>query len=241
MKPARPPAYNEFDVSDKPSWVRNLPRMTPDVRVGVDALRVDQYRSLLAVDRMVGRIVHAMEVSGRLDHTMIVFTSDNGLALGEHRWPNRKEAAYEETIRVPYVVRYDPLISTPRADRHLALNLDLAPTFADVAGVQAPGVEGQSLLPLLASSDAPWRRDFLVEHLAPAGGVDPTTYCAVRTSRYAYVEYQGGEEELFDLRLDPYELENAAGDPDLAAVLDALRLRTRELCVPPPPGLVLSH
>jgi arylsulfatase A-like enzyme len=241
MKPARPPNYNEVDVSDKPAWLKGLPRMTVEERTRTDELRVNQYRSLLAVDRMVGRIVHALTVSGRLDHTMIVFTSDNGLALGEHRWPRRKEVAYEESIRVPYVVRYDPLISTPRTDRHLALNLDLAPTFAEVAGVEGPDVEGRSLLPLLRSADEPWRSDFLVEHLAPGGGQPPTTFCAVRTTGHLYVEYLGGEEELYDLRLDPFELENAADDPDQESVLEALRVRARELCSPPPPGLVLLH
>jgi arylsulfatase A-like enzyme len=242
MGPARPPSYDEADVSDKPAWVRALPRMDAEKRAKTDLLHVDQFRSLLAVDRMVGRVVKVLAETGRLQDTMIVFASDNGLSLGEHRWAGRKEAAYEESIRVPFVVRYDPMVSAPRVDGHLVLNLDLAPTFADLAGVADPGVEGMSLLPLLASSQTPWRSDFLVEHLAPAGDSNsPTTFCAVRTTRSVYVEYEGGEEELYDLRADPWELDNAASDPALASTLAALRTRARELCDPPPPGMTLMH
>jgi N-acetylglucosamine-6-sulfatase len=190
---------------------------------------------------MVSRIVDALTETGRLSNTMIVFTSDNGLLWGEHRWHDRKEAAYDESIRVPLVVRYDPMVSAPRTDRHLVLNLDLAPTFAQVAGVEAPGAEGASLLPLLASPAAPWRMDFLIEHLALTDIVDPPMYCAVRTAKYLYVEYQGGEEELYDLRADPLELQNAVQDPALSPMLDALRLRIRGLCQPPPPGFEFSH
>src|SRR5262249_47899011 len=116
MSPDRPQSYNEADVSDKPAWVRALPRLTPDVQASTDAMRLNRYRSLLAVDRMVGQVVQAMTDTGRLHDTMFLFMSDNGLCWGEHRWTNRKEAAYEESIRIPFVVRYDPDVTVPRVD-----------------------------------------------------------------------------------------------------------------------------
>src|SRR5207302_4790632 len=128
------------------------------------------------VDRSVASIVAALRATGRLHHTLIAFVSDNGLAWGEHRWM-RKEVPYEESIRVPFVVRYDPLVRAARADPHLVLNIDLAPTFAALAGVDAPGVDGRSLVPLLAGRGTRWRHAFLVEHVEGRTPPDPPTFC----------------------------------------------------------------
>ena len=234
MKPWRPPSYDEADVSDKPSYIRSLPRFTGADVAAEDAFRRDQYASLLSVDRSVGRLLRALADTGRLSNTLIVFTSDNGISWGEHRWV-KKEVPYEESIRVPLVIRYDPVVRAPRTDEHLVVNIDLAPTIADVTGAGRPRVDGRSLLPLLRSSRAPWRRDFLIEHMR--GTNDVPTYCGVRTEHAVYVRYATGEEELYDLRRDPYELSNLAEDPADAATLDALRRRLDQLCVPPPPGM----
>jgi arylsulfatase A-like enzyme len=241
LPPDRPVNYDESDVSDKPAWVRALPGMSGGLRSGTDVLRLNMFRSLLAVDRMVGQVVDAMAETGRLHDTMFVFTSDNGLALGEHRWVHRKESAYEESIRVPLVIRYDPLVRSPRVDGHLVTNIDFAPTAAQLAGVEATGADGRSLLPLLMSPAAPWRDDFLIEHEEITGIPDPPTFCGVRTTDHLYVQYATGEEELYDLRTDPYELDNAVDDPGSAPLLGALRLRLRELCRPQPPGFAFSH
>src|SRR6266496_2260381 len=141
LAPARPPSYNEADVSNKPQWVQSRPPLSPASQANNDRLRRNEYRTLLAVDRAVGRIVGALSDTGRLDNTMIVFMSDNGFLEGEHRLVE-KVAPYDESIRVPLVVRYDPLIAEPRVDAsHLVLNIDLAPTFAQLAGVTTPGVD----------------------------------------------------------------------------------------------------
>ena len=107
-----------------------------------------QYRSLLGVDRAVGEILDALGGRGRLENTLIVFTSDNGILHGEHRW-TKKEAPYEEAIRIPLVLRWDAAGWTARTETALALNIDLAPTIADAAGVPTPATDGESLLPLL--------------------------------------------------------------------------------------------
>ena len=234
MRPYRPPNYNEQDVSDKPAWVRSLPPMTLKREETIDAFRRRQYQSLEEVDRSVGQIVQALKDTNRLSNTMIVFTSDNGLAWGEHRWAGKKDA-YEESIRIPMVIRYDPMGPQNRADSHLVLNIDIAPTFAKVAGVSAPGADGRSLLPLLDASASSWRTDFLVEHLKDRIAPIPT-FCAVRTEQYLYVLYGTGEEELYDLSQDPYELQNRASDPVETPTLLQMRQRVKQLCNPPPPG-----
>jgi len=234
LEPARPPSFDEADVSDKPAWVRALPRLTPERIAAIDEFRLNQYRSLLGLDRALGRILDALERNGRLGNTLIVFTSDNGILHGEHRW-TKKEAPYEEAIRVPLVMRWDAAgwDAGAKMPGTLALNIDLAPTIADAAGVSHPPADGRSLLPVLAG-DASWRSDFLVEHLK---GTNPVpTYCAVRSERWMYVRYTTDEEELYDLDADPYELENLAGDPAKTQVLEARRARLRELCSPVPPG-----
>jgi arylsulfatase A-like enzyme len=234
LEPARPPSFDEADVSDKPAWVRDLPRLSPDQVAEIDAFRQNQYRSLLGLDRAVGRIVDALRETGRLDDTLIVFSSDNGILHGEHRW-TKKEAPYEEAIRVPLVMRWDEAgwDAGSQMPGTFALNIDLAPTIADAAGVPHPPTDGRSLLPVLAG-DPTWRSDFLVEHLEGTNLVP--TYCAVRSERWMYVSYTTGEEELYDLRADPYELENLASEPTERRVLEGRRARLRELCSPVPPG-----
>ena len=233
LEPARPDSFDEADVSDKPTWVRDLPRLSGEDAAAVDAFRREQYRSLLGVDRAVGELLDALEERGRLENTLIVYTSDNGILHGEHRW-TKKEAPYEEAIRVPLVLRWDAAGWSARTEVALALNIDLAPTIADAAGIATRSTDGESLLPLLDGRSSTWRRDFLIEHLE---GTNPvTTYCAVRSARWKYVRYATGEEELYDLDDDPFELENRTARPSSQEALTRLRSRLRELCVPSPPG-----
>jgi N-acetylglucosamine-6-sulfatase len=233
LAPWRPASYDEADVSDKPEWVRLLPRLTPERQAGLDRFRRSQLGSLLAVDDAVGAIVGALRRTGRLENTLIVFTSDNGIAWGEHR-RSHKEDPYEESIRVPFVVRYDALNVPARVEPQVALNIDLAPTFAHLAGAAIPLVDGQSLLPLLTVPGIPWRSDFLIEHLRTASSRIPT-YCGVRTTSSLYVSYETGEEELYNLIADPYQLTNLATSPAARPTLRALRARLAQLCNPPPP------
>lgn len=115
----------------------------------------------------------------------------------------------------------------------------VAPTAAELAGVEAPGADGASLLPLLADPSAPWRADFLLEYLERRRHRLPT-YCGVRTDRYVYVVYRTGEAELYDLTADPYQLTNLAAVRAMAAEEHRLRSRLLQLCDPPPPGLTLT-
>lgn len=236
IQPYRPPSFNETDITDKPSWVKQLPPMDQTAQDENDLFRQHQYEALQAADDAVGRIVSALETTGRLSNSLIVFMSDNGIALGEHRYTNKKQP-YEESIRVPLVIRDDALISAPRMEDRFVVNVDIAPTFAEAAGVGAPGVEGVSLMPLLAGTAPPmWRTDFLLEHHLGGTDIIPT-YCGVRNAGYMYAQYDTGEEELYDLAADPYELSNVAGDPAYQSALTSIRARMMELCSPLPPGL----
>jgi arylsulfatase A-like enzyme len=248
LEPYRPPNYNEADLSDKPAWVQHLPLLPPRKQKKIDGERRKQYQDLLSVDDAVGAIMAALSETGRLGDTLIAFTSDNGMSIGEHRW-NNKKVAWEESIRVPMVVRYDPLTPSPRNDDHLVANLDLAPTFASAAGADAPLAEGLDMMTLLADPEAPWRGDMLIEHLhdrgdSAEGSPSPAqvpTFCAIRDDRlqpegYAYTVYATGEEELYDLKADFYELTNVADDPGYALVKEDLRAVAKQLCDPPPPG-----
>ena len=125
---------------------------------------------------------------------------------------------------------------TAATNSHFLLNVDFAPTFAAAAGVASPGAEGANFLPLLAGNATGWRSDFLIEH-ANATKVQVPAYCAVRNRHWIYVEYETGEQELYNLVSDPYELQNLAGDPSYATTQSNLHARMLQLCNPPPPGL----
>ena len=237
------PSYDEEDVSDKPAWVRSLPPL--EGRTGAITRERKMLASLIAVDDAVGALAAVLKQRGELSNTVFLFTSDNGLLLGEHRLVNQKVAPYEESIRVPLVVRYDALGTGPRANARLVGNVDLAPTVAELAGVRAPGVEGKSLVPLLASPPAApvaWRRSLLIEHLQARSRTGSTvpTYCAVRRPGWKYVVYATREEELYDLRADPYELTNLASDRTRRSLLFSLRSEVKRLCAPPPPSFGLG-
>lgn len=239
LRPWRPESYDEADVSDKPAYVRSHGPLSGSAKVSIERFRRDQYRALRSVDRAVSEILDALTETGRLTNTLIVFTSDNGMLWGEHRWSS-KVVPYEESIRVPFVIRADALIDAPRVDDRLVLNIDLAPTFAEVAGLSAPNVEGRSLVPLLTSSRARWRTDFLMEHLELSPGGVPT-YCGVHSRRYVYIDYATGEEELYDLERDPFQLTNVVGNRPYADILRTERGRLRQLCRPRPPRFTISH
>ena len=242
LPPFRPASYDEANVRDKPRWVRRTPRLTADQRAAMDTRARRMTQSLLAVDEGVGEIVDALEASGRLRDTIIVYTSDNGLLWGEHRRTNMKAAAYEESIRLPLVVRYDALGHGRRTESRMATNLDIAPTFAQLGRATRPRVEGRSLVPILSGTEAPWRRQVLLEHLRGGyvDGLVVPTYCGVRSARWKYVAYSTHEEELYDLAVDPAELDNRARDRAHRARLLGLRADVRRLCAPPPPGFTLD-
>lgn len=227
------PNFNEKDVSDKPGWVQALPPLNgEDIEYNVGVYQRSS-RSLLSVDEAVLQVLDTLDDVGQRDNTVVIYMTDNGLTLGEHRLTSQKNCGYEECIRSPFIISYPGLIEAPREDDRLVLNIDLAPTIAQLAGVDIPGgVDGISLVPLLDGSATEWRESALIEHwrLTEGFGSIIPDFFGVRTAKWKYIEYDTGEKELYDLENDPYELDNLAGDNqyesimhDMAAQLDALR------------------
>ena len=234
-----PVSFDERDVSDKPAHIRRLRALTArDIR-DAERFRRRQLLASLGVDDALRLVLDELGARGLVESTVFVYTSDNGVAWGEHLLAaGRKAVPYEEQIRVPLVVRYDPITrDVGRIDGHLALNVDIAPTLARLAGARLPGAEGRNLLRLLREREhVAWRGDFLVEHVAGGAAWDVPTYCAIRNARYKYVLYETREEELYDLARDPHELENLAGTAPVRALQRKLLARLRTLCRPAPPG-----
>lgn len=188
-----------------PRWWRDRPPLDPDeMREETRA----QWQTLLSVDDAIKRFFSVLERTGKLDHTIVIFVSDNGYSLGSHRNP-WKDCAYEECIHVPLLVRW-PGESTPSRIAALTSNVDLAPTIAEIAGVTpTTAPDGTSLVPLLRGDATTIDRPVLLRHVhyphtAP-------TFWGLRTQRWTYVAYDNGEQELYDLDADPHELRNLAG------------------------------
>ena len=181
---------------------------------------------------------------GGLDDTYVIYTSDNGFHLGEHRLIAGKDTPYEEDIRVPMVMRGPGVPVGERLDA-MVVNIDLAPTFAEIAGVEAREfVDGRSFLPLLQDPERPWRESFLIERrkleeqlvrqskyngLTPEEELDQAAvFNGIRTRELVYVEYGSGERELYDLAQDPHQLANLADEAD-PVLVSALQARLVEL------------
>lgn len=229
----RVPSFNEADVSDKPIDIANQSLMSQATIDRIDRDYRNRLRSLLAVDDMVRRIVETLSEAGQLDDTYLFFTSDNGYLLGEHRIASNKLLPYDVSIRVPVVVR-GPGVARGAVRDGLVMNVDFAPTVLDLIGAEVPAfMDGESYAPLLEETPpGRWRDAVLIESWGETmnvGQVIRGRYEAVRTADYLYAEWETGDREFYDYRLDPYELENAyeAMDPDLrdglAATLDSLR------------------
>jgi arylsulfatase A-like enzyme len=182
---------------------------------------------LAAVDDNVGKLLAALDELKLTEKTVVVFTSDNGFYLGEHTLGD-KRSAYEESLRIPLLVRCPQLGAAARGKLvdQIALNIDLAPTLLDLAGVETPAqMQGASWRPLLDGKQAPWRQSFFYEYFYERPYAIPTLL-AVRTADAKLIKYPGHDDwtELFDLKADPYETKNFASDraaKDLLAKMQA--------------------
>jgi len=213
------PAFDERDVRRKGL---KAPRVGLQSKEGLELSYRAALQSLQSVDDLVAAVVDALKTAGKLDNTVIVYTSDNGFLFGDHRLVG-KSAAYEGSIKVPLLMR-GPGIPENETRNQLVNNLDLVATILDLAGAK-PGIalDGKSLDPLFADAAAPWRSALLIESPVNRFEKKENRYTGVRTATKKYVKYDGGFEELFDLAADPYELNNQARDPAQASDLSALR------------------
>ncbi|MGH6886897.1 MAG: sulfatase family protein, partial [Geminicoccales bacterium] len=222
----RPASFDEADVSDKPAEIRARAPLS----AGDEAAMGDRYRarlaSLLALDELVETIVGELGAARELNRTLIVFTTDNGFLLGEHRLRATKAFPYEESIRVPLIVRGPGL---PRGTRRHqpVVNADLAPTILHYArGEAGVRADGRSLHRLIADKHLEPGRAVLIENWCQPNEscFDPQVprYAGVRTARYLYAEHAAGDVELYDLERDPFELESRHADPAYASERAAL-------------------
>ena len=184
--------------------------------------------SLLAVDDLVERLVRTLDETGQLDRTVIVFTSDNGFFFGEHRVTEGKYLPYEESIRVPLIIRGGAASRPGPRSAQPVSNVDLAPTIVALAGARARRVmDGRPLLPLALDPEQGKGRTLLIEGYGE--GKDKPPFAAVRDPRWFYAEYRNGDRELYDLQTDPAELRSLHADPASAAVRQDLARRLARL------------
>jgi N-acetylglucosamine-6-sulfatase len=215
----RPPSFDVLPT-DAPRWLANHEPLTSTQIDRINSAFRLRAQSVQAVDDMILQIKRALAANGLSNNTYIVFSSDNGLHTGEYRLMPGKMTAFDTDIHVPLVVTGPGVAPGTRTDA-MAENVDLAKTFAGIGGTTLPG-DGHTLLPLLLGQmPTDWRNAILVEHHGPdLRGVDPDfqqpasgsprTYRAMRTHQFLYVEYDNGEREFYDLRRDPFELDNIA-------------------------------
>jgi len=233
LTPYRPPNWNTPPTPDTPAWQDALCPMGMNKQNNIDNDRRMQLEALQAVDRAVGAILDKLEAIGQDQNTLVIFTGDNGYSWGAH-CHRPKRCPYDECFHVPMIVSYPPLTTPARVDPRMALNIDIAFTFGELAGVVPPvQQDGRSMVRLLDDAEPAWRTDFLYEQWLDADDEDndlvPPTLACVRSDQFKWTEYDSGETELFDLVADPYELTNLTNDPAHAAVKSAMQTRLRQL------------
>jgi N-acetylglucosamine-6-sulfatase len=229
------PIPRRLNVTDtlegKPALQRKitgLPPLGPETGTPDETIR-DRLRMLAAIDEGVGQLLDALEQTRQLDDTVFVFTSDHGYWYGEHGLSVERRLPYEEAARIPLLVRYPRLVKAGSLIDDVALSIDLAPTLLELAGFEPPHtMDGRSLAPLLRGErPGDWRTSFLIEYYTDT--VFPRVldmgYKAIRTERYKYIHYTDleGMDELYDLKSDPYEMNNIIDDPAAQETLGQLK------------------
>jgi N-acetylglucosamine-6-sulfatase len=225
----RDPSFNTNN-RNAPAWLGHRKPLTPARIAALDAVFRKRAQSVEAIDKLLADVQAEIAAKGLADNTYIVFSSDNGYHLGQHRLARGKKTAFDTDIRVPLIIA-GPGVPHGRTVPQVTQSVDLYPTFAQLAGITpSKHVEGRSLMPLLraAKTARAWRTVALVEHQATSKnpldpdfeegehGAEPTTYEAIRMSsrhvRAVYIEYKDArhEREYYDLRKDPYERNNIA-------------------------------
>jgi arylsulfatase A-like enzyme len=221
LRAPRTPAFDVVGAAE-PAWLSHFAPLDAAQIGTLDRQFRRRAQAVQAVDRMIAQIEAELAAEGLARNTYIVFSSDNGLHMGEHRLLAGKLTAFDTDIKVPLIVT-GPGVPAGRTVSQMAENIDLCPSFEELAGAPVPpSVDGHSLLALLhARPVSHWRKEILVEHRGPVldagnpdlptkGSGNPPSYEAIRTSRSLYVEYDNGEREYYNLARDPFELRNIA-------------------------------
>ena len=236
------PAYDEADVSDKPSHIQALAPFPSEFPAAHQELWEQRLESIRGVDDQIHKIVHTLRQAGVLNRTYILVTSDNGYLLGEHRIPFGKVHPYEPSARIPMMMRGPGIPADVHVKQLVGLQ-DIAPTILKATGnygVQTLTLDGVSMLRMTTDPKIYGGRDLVLEAGPSSDALDPgsvsdsspaaTPYRGIRTNTgWKYIRYRDGEQELYDLNTDPNELKNLASDPAYAAHLQQLADATTKL------------
>jgi len=191
----------------------------------------DYLRAVASVDDNIGRVLEHLEASGLAENTIVIYASDQGWYLGEHGWFD-KRWMYEESLRMPLIVRWPGVTAPGSTSDAMVSNLDLAETFLDIAGVEIPSdMQGESLVPLL-EGEAPsdWRQSFYYQYYEYPGPHDVARHYGVRTESHKLIYFYTLDEwELYDLEKDPDELTSVYEDPAYASVRSELETELERL------------
>jgi arylsulfatase A-like enzyme len=235
----KPPSFDEYLTGyvGKPRGVIDAMNkigaqfLQRDAPRSLEELVKDHYCGIESNDEDIGQVMAVLQKQGVLDDTVIVWSSDHGFFLGEHRFYD-KRLMYEPSIRIPLMIRYPPRIRAGTRSARMVLNLDLAPTLLDLVRVPPPAhFQGKSLMPLVANPGGEWRTDWLYEYYEYPGDEQVRPCRGVRTERYKYIHYFTApqEFELYDLKIDPAEMRNLYGDPRYAQLTGQLAARLEQL------------
>jgi N-acetylglucosamine-6-sulfatase len=220
----------------KPALLRkigDLPPLGPKTVTDDKTIR-NRLRMLASVEDGVSDIFKTLENQKQLDNTLIIFTSDEGYFYGEHGLSVERRLAYEESIRIPLFMRWPKLIKAGSAIDQFALNIDIAPTLLEIGGAPPPKeIHGRSLVPLLRGEKVPWRHSFLIEYFSDKvfPRMSKMGYQAIRDERWKYIHYVDldGMNELYDLKADPYEMNNLAGLSQAGETVGQMRAKLAQL------------
>jgi N-acetylglucosamine-6-sulfatase len=226
--PKRPKNMDESSEG-KPHWANRLRGNwdhAESYQKDLNKIR-NYYRTLMSVDDSVGRVLDTLEDMGALDNTVVVFAGDNGFFLGEHGLGD-KRAMYEESIRIPLVVRYPKMIKPGSVIDPMVLNIDVCPTLLDLAGVKpSDEVQGASMRRIMQGEEQEGREDWLYEYNWEAEARKRPGIRGIRTKRWKYITYLDdvNTPELYDLKNDPLEMRNVINVPSCARVLEDMKAR----------------
>jgi len=199
-------SFNEYNVKDKPPWIQELPLLNEEEIECLKIVHQERLGSIIAIDDLMGTVIESLKNKKILKNTIIIFTSDNGFSLDQHRVLG-KRVPYEESVRVPLIIK-DFSKKLPPIDERLIINTDLAPTILKIAGISSlETMDGRSILSNDKSLQE-WRKHFLIEYWKDYIIPNVPSFVAVRSDSYLYVEYESGDREFYDLKNDPLELNN---------------------------------
>jgi arylsulfatase A-like enzyme len=191
----------------------------------------DYLRTIASVDDNLGRVLDYLDASGLAENTIVIYSSDQGFYLGDHGWFD-KRWMYEESLRMPLLVRWPGVVAPGSENYDLVQNLDFAETFLDAAGVEIPAdMQGQSLVPLLRGEKPPvWRDSIYYQYYEFPGAHSVARHYGIRTRQHKLIYYyQIDEWELFDLTKDPDEMKSVYSDTEYAGVVSDLKVRLKQL------------